>query len=351
MEAISKIRVIPYQLKFKTPLHTSEGILNTREGIVVNFISKNISAFGEIAPLPGYSHESFSQINTALKELLPLFKATPSQAKALLKELPANLPSLCFGLESVVFDFLAKQSALSLAEFLNPRASSEVDLNSVVFPGMNLSKNIGSITANKASKTVKIKVSPTNLQTVLELLNDLPKNLKVRLDANQTFNSSNIQNLFSKLNPKQIDYVEEPLIKTQLEGLEGLTQNYSIPIALDESLYQCPEALSETLSSNNNFHVAVLKPSMLGGINLLKNVIDACYKRQLRVVLTSSLESVVAVSTQMHLARALLTTPEACGFDTLDLFEEVKTKIPSKGKGIGDFSELPGVELDQTYEL
>ena len=331
MCSISKIRFAPYELSFKEPLKTSEGVLTNRKGLVLEFQTAKHHALAEIAPLPGYSSESLEDVELALREVLPLFLTGLSQAKALIKELPSGLPSLSFGLESAVFELLAKQKDMPLANFLNKDAKEKLVSNTVLFPGMPFDNELA------IKGTVKIKVSPKNYLQVLELLKTIPKDVKVRLDANQSFTLEGIKDFLFSLEPSQIDYIEEPI--KDLSKLKSLKQNFPLQIALDESLYQ------NTSTEDIRFDVAILKPTMTGGPSFLKALVDSCYKRDLRVVFTSALENIVAINTSKQLARALLKESEVCGFDTLGLFRE---EMPNK---IENLSQVPGIKLEEAHEL
>ena len=59
-----------YQRRFKSPLHTSHGVWEVREGIIVRLVDADGEAsYGEIAPISWFGSETIEQARNFCKQL------------------------------------------------------------------------------------------------------------------------------------------------------------------------------------------------------------------------------------------------------------------------------------------
>jgi len=60
------LKFYTYKIPFQTPFSISGVVYEFREGVIVEFYHDGIQAFGEIAPLQGFSDFSLDQVITVL---------------------------------------------------------------------------------------------------------------------------------------------------------------------------------------------------------------------------------------------------------------------------------------------
>lgn len=116
MAKITTLSLHPYDISL-----TSGEI---RQGALINIIDEEgNSGWGEIAPLPKWSHEtlndSLKQLHQKQEDILEVHW-TPSHCLQELEKLKA-LPSVCFGLESALLSILnpvSKHTVLASALFM-----------------------------------------------------------------------------------------------------------------------------------------------------------------------------------------------------------------------------------------
>ena len=101
---------------------------------------------------------------------------------------------------------------------------------------------------NKKSLTIKWKVgiqdNASEEKILIEILNNLRSNIKLRIDANGSWKRKIANRWVDILKDiKNLDWLEQPLSKDDIEGLREL--NKRIPIALDESLLKYPYLINE----------------------------------------------------------------------------------------------------------
>ena len=91
---------------------------------------------------------------------------------------------------------------------------------------------------------VAIKDNASEEKTLIEMLNHLKSNIKLRIDANGSWERKIANRWVDILKDiENIDWLEQPLSKDDIEGLREL--NKRMPIALDESLLKYPYLINE----------------------------------------------------------------------------------------------------------
>ena len=139
-----------------------------------------------------------------------------------------------------------------------------------------------------------------------------------------------------------IDYIEQPLPAEELVDLAELSYHTEIPIAVDESLTDYSSA--EKIIENQATDVFVIKPMVSGGFTESKKIINLAKEENIRIVITSSLETSIGRMACLHLAAANEIT-EACGLSTGALLNE-DTKAPIIENGLIQIPDIPGVGLE-----
>ena len=132
---IIKIESYPYQLKFKKPFKTANGIYKNRNGFIIKLYSDLLVGIGEVSPLKGCSNESLQECYYALEAINQAINNIGSIKQSDLFDIfdlhAISMPSLLFGLETAVFDILSQKSKLSLNKYLNNKSNKSLKLNGI----------------------------------------------------------------------------------------------------------------------------------------------------------------------------------------------------------------------------
>ena len=107
-----------------------------------------------------------------------------------------------------------------------------------------------------------------------------------------------------------VDYIEQPIMKDNLEDLSELRYHTEIPIALDESLTDFISA--ESIIEMQAADIFIIKPMISGGFHESGKIINLAISENIRTIITSSLESIIGQAACLHLASAHEIS-EACG--------------------------------------
>lgn len=300
------ILVKQYERPFGIPLQTSRGIYSHRTGWLL--YDDQRECWAEIAPWPEFGSESLEDVRGFLNE-----RTTLSLDEV---EIPANLPATAFA-----FDCLKTGPMDPDPKDTQPTAQI-----------LSITEDLDTDSAQSgkclpARFKIKIGIRPASeeIERIRSLGSTLPRNVKLRLDANQALTAESWATWQQFLEDKSwCEYVEEPLPSWEI-SLFDLLQDYRkspIPIALDESL-QYPE--SWNLLENQDWPgFLVIKPSIMGSTQNYSQAFLEKFRN--RIVLSSVFETGIGLFHLLRLQRLwnLSTIP---GLGTQRYFDD-SLKLP-----------------------
>lgn len=274
--------------------------LKTRDGLFVQLQEGEREGWGEIAPLPGFSHETLDDAEAALRAwscawldggepLLPGLPSVDFGISCALAELDATLPEKA--------DYRAA-----------PLCTGDPDELFAVLAGM------------PGEKVAKIKVGlyeAVRDGMVANLLLEAIPDLRLRLDANRAWTPLKAQQFAKYVNPAyrdRIAFLEEPC-KTRADSL-AFARETGIAIAWDESLRED----DFQFVAEPGVRAVVIKPTLTGSILKVHEQVKAAHALGLTAVISSSIESSLGL-TQLARIAAWLTPDTLPGLDTLNLMQ------------------------------
>lgn len=303
---IKHAKLFAYQLPFKTPIAFKQYQLQHREGLILQLTDKNnINNFVEIAPLPGFSSETFAQVKQELLQILPLKITNLSTYKS-------RYPSVQFALDSLSYDRKnINQTGLFNTDNI---ALLQGNSESIIEQYQQLASP-GIVKLKVARELVEIDI--TNFQKLCQL----NPHLKIRCDANQIWNKHQAEQFFSAINIEQLDYIEEPT-SNHLTNL-SLAQKYQFKLGLDETLQQA----DFNYQHHETIKAFVIKPTIIGNKQKIDQLVSVAQQKSIQVSISSSFESIVGLIQLKALAASYLLDKSNqhlainLGIDTLKYFK------------------------------
>ena len=111
-----------FKIPFKTPFRISNQVISSRNGILLVFDAGDFQAYGEVAPLPGFSKESLEQVLSVLienqKNLESAIRNDDAEQLISILDSIHCFPSLSFGLDSLILDLKSRQEGRLLSDML-----------------------------------------------------------------------------------------------------------------------------------------------------------------------------------------------------------------------------------------
>lgn len=294
-----------YQRQFREPLVTSQGNWQQREGIILRLTHKTGSVgWGEIAPLPSFGSETLEQALTCCQQFA---NEVTEEAIASISD---TLPACQFGFGSALENLTAPTN------FPN-------DLSySCLLPAGEEALHTWQAAWEAGDTTFKWKIGVLPLHTELslfkKLIEALPTTAKLRLDANGGFTVEAAREWLRQCEDTNIiEYLEQPISPQHFETMLTLSQDYSTPLALDESV--------ATLAQMEQYYekgwrgIFIVKAAIAGFPDRLRQF---CRTHSLNTVFSSVLETRIGRTAALNLARELQPRDRAVGFGVTHWFQE-----------------------------
>ncbi|WP_420820618.1 o-succinylbenzoate synthase [Serratia microhaemolytica] len=289
-----------YQLPMEAGVVLRHQRLKTRTGLLLQLRQGEQQGWGEIAPLPEFSHETLEQAQSATLVWLADWLAGASE--------PATAwPSVAFG-SSCALAELAGELPLAADHRKAPLCSGDPD------------ELFARLAALPGEKVAKVKVGlyeAVRDGIVVNLLLEALPDLRLRLDANRSWTRAKADAFAKYINPQwrdRIAFLEEPC-QTRDESRQ-FAQASGIAIAWDESVREA----DFVVAAEPGVAALVIKPTLVGSLARCGELITQAQQAGLVAVISSSLESSLGLTQLARLAH-WLTPGTVPGLDTLDLMQ------------------------------
>jgi len=340
---IRKVKVWQYSVPLRTQLITAPSSIVKRRGLIVRAETDDgLVGYGEIAPLDGFSRENLEEARQAVSSMrrrlegqtVPLEPGT-LRASYVGRGLDrVSLPSIPFGIETMLADLAAQTAGENLARWCSPRASDRVPVNAILSGSLAEIKEQLSRIIPRAYRAYKLKVGVESdereLEKIAYLRDTLGEGISIRLDANRAFGFAQAVRFLASVAQFKIEYTEEPLRANQYSRLSELRAESPVPIALDESLSdrsigKATWSLRDRalqLADKGAMDVVVIKPMLAGGLCEAIELARDLSRTDVKMVISSAIETGVGLTAALHLAAALGDAVLPCGMDTLGLLAD-----------------------------
>ncbi|MBB1201659.1 o-succinylbenzoate synthase [Enterobacteriaceae bacterium 89] len=295
-----KAQVYRWQIPMDAGVVLRERRLKTRDGLFVWLREGEAEGWGEISPLPGFSHESLEEAQAAVLAWVEAWRKGESL------DLP-EIPSAAFGL------------SCALAE-LSDELPPEADYRAAPLCTGDPDELFAVLQQMPGEKVAKVKVGlweAVRDGMVVNLLLEAIPDLQLRLDANRAWTPLKAQQFAKYVNPdyrSRIAFLEEPC-KTRDES-RAFAQETGIAIAWDESLREA----DFKMQAEPGVKAVVIKPTLTGSLKKVREQVAAAHAQGLTAVISSSIESSLGL-TQLARIAAWLTPQTMPGLDTLNLMQ------------------------------
>ena len=300
-----------FSVPLARPLETAQGPIDRREGFLIRLGDDPVGV-GEATPLPGWT-ESAEECREAIERHLETASGS--------NELPpmGDTPAARHGLELARLDRAARAAGEPLYRHLGGgRRVSTMPVNATVGDGA-VDETVAA--AREAEEggfpAIKLKVGaqplPADLERASAVREAFGDRVELRVDANGAWSRETAAEAVDSLAELDVSLVEQPLARDDLDGAAEV-RGRGVDIAADEALIEHdPEAVLDAGAAD----VLVLKPMVLGGLRAAISAAEAASDAGAGVIVTTTLDAVVARTAAVHLAAAL-DVDRPCGLATAD---------------------------------
>jgi O-succinylbenzoate synthase len=309
---IQDVNLYRYKLPLKSTLTFNGQSLDHREGVIIRLTNADGSVgLGDIAPLPGYSEETLQETIEELQSLVDVIFQWPivDHIAELSGEFERWLgqfelsPSVRFGIESAVLNLFAQTPGGDFAVNRRDIRPAQIANHALLSGSHDMVMNAAAGYLEQGFLSFKLKVG-TSVADDVRLVQDLNAlfagKAVLHVDANQSWSLDEAVAFGRQITCAAVEYIEEPCRK--FEDLDDFYQQTMIPIALDETLRT---KTFEDIQSIEGVDVIVLKPTLMGGIELVSHWLDQAERFAIRPIISSSFESDVGLRMLLKLSSTI----------------------------------------------
>ena len=296
----------PYRRSFRRPLQTSHGLWTVREGIILRLTDDGGRVgFGEIAPLFWFGSEPFED---AIEFCQQLPKGIDFETIA---AIPADLSACQFGFESA-WEMLT----------IEPTIKSELIYSALLPTGiaaLDCWKDLWGLGYRTFKWKIGVAPIDDEIQLFEQLIQRLPPQSSLRLDANAGLTRAQAETWLRVCDLHlNLEFLEQPLAVTQLDLMQELSQKYSTPIAIDESVATLDQL--QDCYQKGWRGIFVIKPAIVGSPSQLRKF---CRENAIDAVFSSVFETAIGQQAGLQLAAELSLKNRAVGYGTSHWFDEL----------------------------
>jgi L-Ala-D/L-Glu epimerase len=290
----------PLDLELSVPFTIARGTQLHANNVSVEITAGGHCGTGEAAPAEHYGE--FQQTVLAfLARLKPQLAEISTPAISTLHELmdrTARLnPAAKAAIDMAVYDLLGKKLGIPIYELLGldktrtPRTSYTIGIDTP------------EVMAHKATEAarypiLKVKVgTPTDLQN-LEAIRNARPDAVIRVDANEAWTPKEAVARIEELLIYDLEFVEQPVCGSDLEGLGFVAGSVPIPVIADESCIT-PDDVTTVAPYVDGINIKLMK---CGGIYPALQMIATARAHHLHIMMGCMIESSVAITAAAHLS-------------------------------------------------
>lgn len=330
---MNNLNLFRYQIPFKKPLVTGNGTYSKREGLLLQFKNGNLTSWGEIAPLPGFSDESLDDCISWIEQHQQLLNS--SFTDGLDKEanfinwdsFPHFAPKpVQFGWDCLLAGTRSHLTQRPVSALLSENPAQKVSFNKLAsLADLTTESDIKMLSDELESARIsalKLKIGDLDSSSLekLALLKKLGPNINLRLDPNGSWSFQQLKNHIKELEELDPEYIEQPFHVDDFTGYKKMRKKTNLRIALDESVWDLNSAEFFLRTKLPDF--IIVKPMFWGSLNNISRLKKLADHFGVELIFTTALESAVGRFYTSHIAAAFGTTGRAHGLHTGPLLKQ-----------------------------
>jgi L-rhamnonate dehydratase len=210
------------------------------------------------------------------------------------------------GFEMALWDIVGKQAGMPLFKLWGGAYRDPIPLIAYLQakdPQQIAEESAAAVDSGFDTIKVKIGMSPESDLAIVEAARAAAPHAKLRADVNGAWTVGTAKRMLRKLEPFDLEYVEQPLPLDDLSGHAYLRKLFSTPIALDESAYTMQDTLAIIRAEAAD--VILLDPHQSGGLQRCRKAAAVAEAAGIPVTFHSGAELGLSTAAYLHLAASI----------------------------------------------
>jgi len=350
---ITNFEVFPITIPLKTPFIISSGTQNDYFGVLLKLTTEDgIDGWGEAAPsarVTGETPESVQKVlNNKIKPLLLARDAEELEniMEAVEETIP-NQPSTCCAVDIALHDLLGKNAQVPIKNLLGGYRDSIPISFTVVIGTVEESIQSAQKYIDMGAKVLKVKlgVDPNEDLARLKALREaFGYEIMITADANQGYSVNQAINTLNKIARYDIEFVEQPVVADNLEGLKKVHNAVDVPIMADECACSVDDV--KRLIKLELVDMVNIKLMKCGGLRNAAQISNLTEAAGIPCQIGCMIETGVSITAGTHLALALKNIKYADLDGHIFLKHDVVTNHQITKNGMNTITGSPGLGIE-----
>jgi len=312
---IDALELFPLSIPLRRPHRVSLGLSKARAILIIRLISSSgLIGIGEAVAHPSFSGETLQGLSAAVQYLKKvLIGGNPLHIVKLKAEMDRYLHGnygAKAGIEIALFDIMGKYYEAPLYQLLGGKVQDRLMLSHCLSQS-DLERDIAEAQhfVDKGYKIIKVKVGVLDVEQDVERVRAVRETLgpevSLRADANQAWDIRSALKFINGVVSCNLEFIEQPLPRWDLEGLAYLRRKSDIPIMVDEAAVSRNDVIE--IIRKNSCDLISVKLMKNGGIINAREIVGIAGAAGIKCYLGSQIETSIGVSAGLHFA---LSSPD-----------------------------------------
>ena len=244
---ITDVKIYPEDMPLKVPFITAKRRLDVIRDYVVEIqTDEGVSGFGACAPTPVITGDTVGSILYAVEEYIkPRLVGMEVDLSLLpfVRDCMEHNTSPKAAVDIAIYYLLSKKEGKTIYEYMGGKGNFclKTDITiSLGSPETMIKDTLDALEGGFDVLKVKLGTVPAEDKERIKAISTvITQNVPVRLDANQAWQAKDAVEIcdFALSTGMNIELVEQPVHYRDIDGLEYVTKNTSVPVLADESAF------------------------------------------------------------------------------------------------------------------
>lgn len=308
MSTIEQVDVQPLDLPLTEPFEISLGTQHEAINVLVRIeTSSGVIGYGEGSPVPPVTGETQTSAIAVIEEAVPLLVDEPlADYQTLIRRVRETFPGMVtaqFAVETAILDAYCREIDLPLAALFGGGSGDVITDITIPMVDTEDARRRTKSALRRGFEELKIKTGGDLHADIARVaaVDELAPDAQFKVDANQGWSPKTTLEFVTEMQDRGIDIalVEQPVPKSDIDGLAYVQSQSPIPIAADEAVFTPADALRLIEENAADILNVKLGKSGLTGAATIAALAQAA---DLEVMIGCMFESAIGIRTSAHIA-------------------------------------------------
>lgn len=256
-------------------------------------------------------------------------------------------PSARTALEVALYDTFSQWKEVPLVSLLGQKIECLPTSITIGIKGVSDTLEEATEYIQRGFKYIKVKLGnhlEEDIERIVKLREQFGDEINIRVDANQGYNTQELQQFYDQTLSCNLELIEQPLPADQVEEMRSMPGEVRQILAADESLIG-PEDAVNNIGKPNSCGIFNIKLMKCGGITQALEISRLAQNADINLMWGCNDESVISISAALHTALSCNNTRYLDLDGSLDLAKDVAAGGFILESGEMRVNGLPGLGL------